>query len=165
MAKITLRSWTNCDELLGKMAALQAQIDKAKGDYQPQIDTMERELRELCDPLEAELSEYREAVEKFAIRRADEFDGRSKELTNGTIKLTASSSVEISDEAACVKELQKLKLTNCIKATFKPVKAAIKGLADDIMRQIGAAIVTVDKVTIDLLTPAAEPAKAKKAKK
>ncbi len=165
MAKITLRSWTNCDELLGKMAALQAQIDKAKADYQPQIDTIERELRELCDPLETEFSEYREAVEKFAKARADEFDGRSKELTNGTISLTASTSVEIDNEEICVNQLRKLKLNNCIKATFKPVKSAIKGLADDIKRKIGAMLVTTDKVTIKLLSQA-EPAKAaKKAKK
>lgn len=156
--KKPLKDWAQVEAAVATMNAVSHKAAALKAEKQPQIDALVQQLNTAINKLEDEYRAQERSVMEFVAQHLDELgDSKTKNYTLGSVSARKSVKVAIQDDDKAVEMLRKLGYDECIKASFKPIKTALKGLSDSDLALIGAEVTEATKVKVKPLTTFWEP--------
>ena len=148
-AKRPLKSWADVNEALAALSRLNAQKDALEGQFTPEIERLTAELSGKLAPVQEQIDAAEERIRNYVTAHAAEFaKQKTRELAAGSVSVRKTTRVELEDEEKTADALMDLGFENCVKITYKPVKAAIKNFEKSVLELIGAAVVDDIKITI-----------------
>lgn len=156
--KKPLKDWAQVEAAVAIMNATAQKAMALKAEQQPQIDALIQQLNTAINKLEAEYRSQEQLITDFVSAHMDELgDSKTRNYTLGSVSARRSVKVFIKNDDKAVEMLRKLGHDECIKASFKPIKTALKGLSESDLALIGASVTEVNKVKVKPLTMVWEP--------
>lgn len=156
--KKPLKDWAQVEAAVAAMNAASHKAAAFKAERQPEIDKLIQQLNDELGKLEEEYRAQEQLIVNFVSAHMDELgDSKTRNYTLGSVSARRSAKVTIQDDDKAVEMLRKLGHDECIKASFKPIKTALKGLSESDLALIGAEVTEATKVRVKPLTTFWEP--------
>lgn len=156
--KKPLKDWAQVEAAVAIMNATAQKAMALKATCQPEIDKLTQKLNAELNQMEAEYRSQEQLITDFVSAHMDELgDSKTRNYTLGSVSARRSVKVSIKNDDKAVEMLRKLGHDECIKASFKPIKTALKGLSESDLALIGASVTEVNKVKVKPLTMVWEP--------
>lgn len=156
--KKPLKDWAQVEAAVAAMNATAHKAAALKAEKQPEIDALTQQLNTELNQMEAEYRAYEQLITDFVSTHMDELgDSKTRNCTLGTVSARRSTKVSIKNDDKAVEMLRKLGHDECIKASFKPIKTALKSLPETDLALIGAEVTEVTRVKVKPLTMVWEP--------
>ena len=156
--KKPLKDWAQVEAAVAAMNAASHKAAALKAEKQPEIDKLLNQLNDELGKFEEEYRAQERLIQEFVSKHMDELgDSKTKNYTLGSVSARKSVKVTIQDDDKAVEALRKLGYDECIKASFKPIKTALKNLPEADLALIGAEVTEATKVKVKPLTTFWEP--------
>lgn len=156
--KKPLKDWAQVEAAVAAMNAASHKAAALKAEKQPEIDKLIQQLNDELAKFEKDYRSQEQLIIKFVSAHMDELgDSKTRNYTLGSVSARRSAKVTIQDDDKAVEMLRKLGYDECIKASFKPIKTALKNLPETDLALIGAEVTEVTRVKVKPLTMVWEP--------
>ena len=140
-----LRSWEEADDVLRQLGTLEARIAQKNAALTEEVNRLRATVEPDVQALELTKARLEKDLEQWCRRHRGDFGGkRSRKLNFGTVGFRLVSKLEVEDEDAAIGALEERGVDGCVAVKKSLVKPEVAKLAGDVLKAIGATVVSTD---------------------